>query len=130
MQKPDAKWSAVKERGGMLPLMLMLGFYRLGGRWLCRAVLYFIILWYWLFAAAARQASLLYLKKLHHFAGSSSPFAHEPQIWQSYRHFMQFAECILDKIEGWLGHIPEQDLRLHGHAHLRRQYQKGTVIVV
>ena len=35
------KWSAVKERGGMLPLMLMLGFYRLGGRWLCRVILYF-----------------------------------------------------------------------------------------
>ena len=36
------KWSAVKE-GGMLPLMLMLGFYRLGGRWLCRVILYFVI---------------------------------------------------------------------------------------
>ena len=68
------KWSVVKERGGMLPLMLMLGFYRLGGRWLCRLVLYFVILWYWLFSNTARQASLLYLKKLHYFAGSQSPF--------------------------------------------------------
>ncbi len=57
----------LKERGGMLPLMLMLWFYRFGGRWLCKLVMYFVIMWYWLFATTARQASLLYLQKLHHF---------------------------------------------------------------
>ena len=25
---------------------------------------------------------------------------------------MQFGECILDKIEGWLGNIPEQELQV------------------
>ena len=121
--KPMQKWSAVKERGGMLPLMLMLGFYRLGGRWLCRAVLHAVILWYWLFSKAARQASLLYLQKLHHFAGAQSPFQTEPQLAQTYAHLMQFGECILDKIEGWLGHV-------HGHEHFRAHYHKGAVIVV
>ena len=43
---------------------------------------------------------------------------------------MQFGECILDKIEGWLGHIPEQHLKLYGHEHFRAHYQKGAVIVV
>ena len=124
------KWSTIKERGGLLPLMLMLGFYRMGGRWLCRAVLYFVILWYWLFSSTARQASILYLKKLHQFAGDQSPFKVEPQFWQSYTHLMQFGECILDKIEGWLGHIPEQHLKLYGHEHFRAHYQKGAVIVV
>ena len=57
------KWSELKEKGGMLPLMLMLGFYRIGGRLLCRIVLYFVIMWYWLFSQSARQASLLYLTK-------------------------------------------------------------------
>ena len=124
------KWSTIKERGGLLPLMLMLGFYRMGGRWLCRAVLYFVILWYWLFSNTACQASILYLKKLHQFAGDQSPFKVEPQFWQSYTHLMQFGECILDKIEGWLGHIPEQHLKLYGHEHFRAHYQKGAVIVV
>ncbi|MGE8539736.1 MAG: acyltransferase, partial [Acinetobacter sp.] len=41
-EQKTPKWSSIKERGGMLPLMLMLGFYRLGGRWLCRLVLYFV----------------------------------------------------------------------------------------
>ena len=56
------KWNDIKERGGMLPLMLMLWFYRFGGRWLCKLVMYFVIMWYWLFATTARQASLLYLQ--------------------------------------------------------------------
>lgn len=124
------KWSTIKERGGMLPLLMMLGFYRLGGRWLCRLVLYFVILWYWLFSQTARQASLLYLKKLHHFAGAQSPFSTEPHLGQSYTHLMQFGECILDKIEGWLGQIPEQSLRLYGHAHFREHYRRGTILVV
>lgn len=104
------KWNDIKERGGMLPLMLMLWFYRFGGRWLCKLVMYFVIMWYWLFATTARQASLLYLQKLHHFAGSKSPFNYQPNWSNSYAHFMQFGECILDKIEGWLGNIPEQEL--------------------
>ncbi len=127
---PAKKWDRIRERGGILPLMLMLGFYRLGGRWLCRMVLYFVIMWYWLFSRTARQASLQYLQKLHRFAGNLSPFPQLPGLPQTYMHLMQFGECILDKIEGWLGAIPEQQLQLHGHEHFRQQYQKGTVIVV
>ena len=129
-QLKQTQWNDIKERGGMWSLTLMLAFYRLGGRWLCRVVLYFIILWYWIFSVTARQASLLYLSKLHHFAGQKSPFTTEPSLSHSYQHLMQFGECILDKIEGWLGKIPEQQLALHGHEHFRAHYQKGAVIVV
>jgi len=129
-QSASDTWHDIKERGGLLPLMLMLGFYRCGGRWLCRIVLYFIIMWYWLFAVTARQASLQYLQRLHRFAGTLSPFQTQPTWTNSYTHFMQFGECILDKIEGWLGHIPEQRLQLFGHEHFQQHYQKGTIIIV
>lgn len=120
----------MKERGGMLPLMLVLFFYRIGGRWLCRVVLYFVILWYWVFSVTARQASLCYLKKLHAFAGEQSPFASTPYWPHSFRHFMQFGECILDKIEGWLGRVSDQNLQLFGHEYFREHYQKGAIIIV
>ncbi|KXZ74977.1 acyltransferase [Acinetobacter venetianus] len=129
-QSASDTWHDIKERGGLLPLMLMLGFYRCGGRWLCRIVLYFIIMWYWLFTVTARQASLQYLQRLHRFAGTQSPFQTRPTWTNSYTHFMQFGECILDKIEGWLGHIPEQRLQLFGHEHFQQHYQKGTIIIV
>lgn len=124
------RWDQLKERGGLLPLNLMLMFYRLGGRWLCHIVLYLVIFWYWIFSSTARRASQLYLQKLHTFAGAQSPFRTAPNWRNSFQHLMQFGLCILDKIEGWLGRIPEQQLRLHGHEQLRAQYQKGTIIVV
>ncbi|MCU4493527.1 acyltransferase [Acinetobacter guillouiae] len=124
------RWSELKEKGGMLPLMLMLCFYRFGGRFLCKLMLYFIIMWYWIFSRTARQASLLYLQKLHHFAQEKSPFSHQPNMSHSYIHLMTFGECILDKIEGWLGKVAEEKLILHGHAHFRENYKKGAIIVV
>ena len=129
-QKKHTQWNELKEKGGMLPLMLMLWFYRLGGRLLCRFVLYVVIMWYWLFAQTAKQASLNYLKKIHAFAGAASPFPNPPNIWHTYSHLMQFGECIMDKIEGWLGRIDAEKLQLHGHEHFRAHYQKGAIIVV
>ncbi len=125
-----SQWNDLKEKGGMLPLTLMLWFYRIGGRVLCRIVLYFVIMWYWLFSNLARQASLEYLAKLHQFAGERSPFSQVPTFAQTYTHLMQFGECILDKIEGWLGSVPDEKLNLHGHEHFRAHYQKGAIIMV
>lgn len=124
------QWNELKEKGGMLPLTLMLWFYRLGGRFLCRLVLYFVILWYWLFSNIAKQASLQYLRKVHAFAGAQSPFQREPTIANTYMHLMEFGECILDKIEGWLGHISDSKINLHGHENFRAHYQKGAIILV
>ncbi|MBJ9985574.1 acyltransferase [Acinetobacter sp. S40] len=130
MQRPSSNWSNSKERGGLGLLTLVLYFYRLGGRWLCRIVLYFVILWYWLFAVSARQASLNYMRQLHLFAGVNSPFPNGPSLANSYQHFIQFGTSILDKMEGWLGHIPEQELQLFGHQHFQQTYQKGALLVV
>lgn len=129
-QRNSKPWSNIKERGGMLPLMIMLTFYRLGGRWLCRIILYFVITWYWVFSKTARQASLQYLRYLHDFAQDQSLWHRSPSVSHTYTHFMAFGECILDKIEGWLGNIPEQQLDLYGHEHFREQYGKGTIIIV
>ncbi len=130
MQQPTQDWSKIRERGSSSLLMVVLYFYRLGGRWLCRKLMLIVIAWYWLFAVTARQASLAYLRQLHQFAGARSPFISAPSWLHSYRHFMNFGECILDKMEGWLGDVPEQKLKLFGDQHFREAYQKGTLMVV
>lgn len=130
MQQPTQDWSKIRERGSSSLLMVVLYFYRLGGRWLCRKLMLIVIAWYWLFAVTARQASLAYLRQLHLFAGARSPFISAPSWLHSYRHFMNFGECILDKMEGWLGDVPEQKLKLFGDQHFREAYQKGTLMVV
>ncbi|MCL9675667.1 acyltransferase [Acinetobacter sp. ACZLY 512] len=130
MQQPTQDWSKIRERGSSSLLMVVLYFYRLGGRWLCRKLMLIVIAWYWLFAVTARQASLAYLRQLHQFAGTRSPFISAPSWLHSYRHFMNFGECILDKMEGWLGDVSEQKLKLFGDQHFREAYQKGTLMVV
>ncbi|AOA59290.1 LpxL/LpxP family acyltransferase [Acinetobacter larvae] len=123
-------WSHYQERGSLLCLNLMLWFYRRGGRYFCLFLLYFIILWYWLFAPSARRASLNYLQRLHDYAQADSPFQKVPGYCESYRHFMSFAVAILDKIEAWLGHVPEQALQISGHQYFQQHYGKGAIIVV
>lgn len=127
--KPS-KWCEVKERGGLTTLYLMLYLYRFGGRFLCKWILHFIILWYWLFSRTARQASLFYLRQVHVFAAEKSPFRHTPNWRHSYLHLMQFGESILDKMAGWLGHFPQQNISLNGHEHFQQHYNKGAIIIV
>lgn len=128
MAKP--RWNEVKEKGGMLPLLLILWLYRLGGRWFIQCILYFIVLWYWLFSTASRKASLDYLQRLHAFAGERSPFSHAPTMRQTYNHLMSFSQSILDKIEGWLGKFSQQDLKITGHQSLSQHYKKGLILIV
>ncbi|MEB3753607.1 acyltransferase [Acinetobacter sp. MD2(2019)] len=128
--QPNPKWNEIKEKGGMFPLLLILFLYRIFGRGFIQSISYFIVMWYWLFSSHARQASLSYLKNLHVFAQPHSPFKQTPTWLQSYQHFLHFAEAIVDKMQGWLGEIPEQALKIYGHEHLSRHYGKGLVIVV
>ncbi|MHA3049783.1 LpxL/LpxP family acyltransferase [Acinetobacter sp. ANC 4641] len=127
--RPPA-WNEIKEKGGVLPLLLVLWLYRLFGRWLIQALLYVVVMWYWLLSPSARQASLDYLQKLHRFAEQQSPFQQMPTWRHSYRHFIAFAEAIVDKMQGWLGEISEQRLQIYGHEHLRCYYGQGLIILV
>lgn len=130
MTGKEPQWSQIRERGGALPLQLVLALYRLGGRLLCQVCLYLVIAWYWLLAAAARRHSLAYLRRLHDSNVSASPFSERPGWRHSFRHFMRFGEAILDKMEAWLGKVPEQALQLHGHEQLRACYQRGAILLV
>lgn len=123
-------WSQLKEQGGLFTLRLTLLLYRYGGSRLCQWIMYVVILWYWLFAKKARQASLQYLRYLHDYAQQQSPFLTRPGYRQSYLHFMQFGQAILAKIAAWMGRIPEQELKLEGHEHFQQHYQRGAIIVV
>lgn len=130
MATNSPRWNEVKERGGMIPMMIILGLYRIGGRWLIQFVLYFIVMWYWLCAKFARQASLDYLKRLHQFTQPNSPFSHTPNMASTYVHLMHFAQSILDKIEGWMGRVSPNDVQLFGHECLTQHYQKGLILIV
>lgn len=129
MKGAQKHWAEQQERGGQFWLALMVGLYRVGGRALFRGVLVFVIAWYWLLAPRARRASLDYLRTLHRHAGAQSPFAATPGALQSYRHFLQFGDSVLDKLAGWMGEIPEGELVVHGREHLQALRGKGALLV-
>jgi predicted LPLAT superfamily acyltransferase len=126
---PPGHWAGIPEKGSNFWLGLMLFCYRYGGRFVVRAVLAFVIAWYWLFASKARRASRDYLRRLHEWAGPTSPFARAPGAVASYRHFLAFGTSAVDKIAGWMGEVPAGELVIHGHPHLQALYGKGALVV-
>lgn len=122
-------WKNLNERGNSVVLNIMLWVYRFAGRALFRFILIFIIGWYWLFARRVREASLEYLRQVHEYFADKSPFQKPPNIFHSYRHLLSFGNAMLDKIAGWLGDIPQQDLLIEGHEHFRAHYGRGAIII-
>jgi predicted LPLAT superfamily acyltransferase len=88
-------WSAIGEEtfaGGMWLLYVL---FRVGGRLPFRVVLYPVVFWYWATSRAAREASLEYLQRLEQSTGA---LGHAPGWRDTLRHFLSFAETILDKM--------------------------------
>ncbi|WP_028113527.1 glycosyltransferase family 2 protein [Ferrimonas kyonanensis] len=98
-------WSSVSERGAMWGLKTLLWLYRHGGRWLCRAVLPFIIGYFFVTGTEARQASKAYLTR----ANAAREAQGLPSIgsgnWASYRHFLTFGQAALTKLDAWSGKL-------------------------
>ncbi|GAA5017297.1 hypothetical protein GCM10023206_29920 [Acinetobacter puyangensis] len=124
------RWDQQQEKGSFFVLRVMLWLYRYGGRGIFVFILSLVIWWYWLFAQTARKNSLDYLTRLHAFAQAQSPFDMPPTMFNSYQHLRSFGMSILDKMAGWLGDVPEQELQLFGHEHFRQYYQKGAILLV
>jgi predicted LPLAT superfamily acyltransferase len=101
-------WSKHRERGARWGLRFLIATYRLGGRPLFRVFLYPVMLYFFLFGAAARRASRDFLRRAHE---AGSPQLSSPPTWRhSFRHFLNFADASLDKFGAWLGKIPAQKI--------------------
>lgn len=91
-------WAQLEEAGVYWGMRLMLGAYAVGGRLLFRVLLYPVVFYFFLFGGRARRASLDYLRRLHEY----DPSLPVRPTWSwSYRHFISFAETMLDKLAAW-----------------------------
>ncbi len=93
-------WANMEERGILWGMRFLLAVYLLLGRPFFRLFLYPVVAYYFVVNRRARLASMEYLDRLRqcfpHLEISGSG-------WFSYRHFLNYAECLLDKIVVWLG---------------------------
>jgi predicted LPLAT superfamily acyltransferase len=69
------------------------------------------VFWYWAVNRAAREASLEYLQRLQQATGA---LGHAPGWRDTLRHFMSFAETILDKMLAVGGHYKFHRIRFVG----------------
>jgi predicted LPLAT superfamily acyltransferase len=91
-------------------------------------VLYPVVLWYWFANRAAREASLEYLQRLQQATGA---LGHAPGRRDTIRHFLSFAETILDKMLAVGGRYRIDRVRFVGRESIEemvRARQGGLIV--
>ncbi|TMS59795.1 acyltransferase [Imbroritus primus] len=91
-------WARIGESTFAGGLWLLYLIYRLLGRLPFRLCLYPVVVYYWATRRVARHASQEYLERLEAACGVFALHGHAPGLRHSLRHFLVFAEVILDKL--------------------------------
>lgn len=114
-------WARVGESTFVGGLWFLYGVHRLLGRLPFLLCLYPVVLYYWAARPAARQASLQYLQRMHarHGRGEAPGWRH------SLRHFLSFADTLLDKMLASSGRYGFDRLRQVGREPLLEMIRRG-----
>lgn len=90
----QSHWTTQKERGSLLGLKFLFFLHRCFGKVIFKIFLYPVMVYFYFTGTKARTASKGYLSRVQkHFAKDKEE--------SSFKHFMQFADAILDKLQSW-----------------------------
>jgi len=120
-------WASLGEHTFVAGVRLLFWVYRVLGRLPFRLCLYPVVVYYWATRGDARRASLDYLQKLEASTGS---LGHAPAWRDTLRHFLAFADAILDKLLAVSGGITQSALRSEGEQGLLDLAAKGRGAVI
>jgi predicted LPLAT superfamily acyltransferase len=112
-QQDRKQWFSHSERGSILGLRFTFWVYKALGRGICTIILYPVLTYFFLTAKKNREASLLYLNRLYCInldKGNPWPYSLPPNLWLSYRHFLEFGFAALDRVAVWAGKIERSQL--------------------
>ncbi|MDZ5459471.1 LpxL/LpxP family acyltransferase [Azohydromonas lata] len=119
-------WARIGESSFVLGMWLLYGVHRLLGRLPFRLCLYPVVAWYWATRPQARRASLQYLQRLQAaHDGAVCAAGTAPGLRHSLRHFLSFAETILDKMLAFSGRYPFSAVRFHGAEQVQALITRG-----
>lgn len=120
------RWWQMVEVGVTLGMRTLFLVHRYLGRWPFRLLLTPVIGYFYLTRGVARRASLTYLRRMQGPAGWLA--SHR----RSFRHFLTFGECMLDKALVWSGALALDAIPIHGFEPLgmRLAGGKGALILV
>ncbi|GHU20338.1 hypothetical protein FACS189475_09020 [Betaproteobacteria bacterium] len=126
--KEKTHWTEIREAGFVGGMRFLFWVYRRGGAWLFRAFLFVVMLWFFATRRLARRASLEYLRRLHRESGGATP---APTRRNSFRHFMNFADVILDKFLAFSGELENIPCHIEGRETLLSlaREKRGALLV-
>jgi predicted LPLAT superfamily acyltransferase len=113
-QTPDPAvlhWASLGEHTFVLGIKLLFWVYRVLGRLPFRLCLYPVVVYYWATRSQARRSSLEYLRRIQ---ASRGALGHAPGWRDTLRHFLAFADTILDKLLTLSGGLGQSALRVEG----------------
>lgn len=120
-------WASLGEHTFVAGIKLLFWVYRVLGRLPFRLCLYPVVTYYWATRGDARRSSLDYLQKLQASKGS---LGHTPTWRDTLRHFLAFADAILDKLLAMSGGIAQSALQVEGEKGLLALAAKGQGAVI
>jgi predicted LPLAT superfamily acyltransferase len=123
-------WSNMSERGSYWGIKLLAESYRLGGHWLCRAIMYPVIVYFFLTGTTARKASLDFLRRIKQ-QDAVHPLLSKTIDWRdSLRHFFSFGNAALDRIDAWCDRITLTQVDFPQRHLLANQIESGRGAVL
>jgi predicted LPLAT superfamily acyltransferase len=125
--KQSPHWAHRKERGVVWGMRFLLRIYLLFGRRVLHLFLYPVVIYYWLTNRQARQASQAYLDRLSDFAPSLKLTG---SFFWSFRHFISFADAMIDKLAAWSGALLPADVHYFGRHELLAGIRNGQGAVL
>jgi len=125
--KRTKHWAQMEERSVIWGMRFLLRVYLLFGRTVLQVFLYPVVIYYWLLNRPARLASQAYLDRLVQFAPDLT--LHGGLLW-SVRHFISFANAIIDKLAAWSGALSRDDVRYFGREALVARLRLGQGVVL
>ncbi|MDO9139468.1 MAG: hypothetical protein Q7U38_03985 [Methylobacter sp.] len=120
--KRSRHWAGMGEWSLVWGMRFLLRVYLLFGRGVLQCFLYPVVSYYWLANKPGRTASQAYLKRVAMFSPASDLSGN---LRDSYRHFISFANAIIDKLAAWSGALSLDDVDYHGRDALLAQIQSG-----
>jgi predicted LPLAT superfamily acyltransferase len=120
-------WASMGESTFVLGLWFLVAVHRVLGRVPFLLFLYPVVFYYWATRGAARRASFDYLQRLQTAHGA---LGHAPTWRDGLRHFLSFADTILDKTLALSGRYRFAGLRFVGREPVRALIDRGQGAVL
>lgn len=115
-------WAKIEERGVVWGMNLLLKIYLIFGRQVLQVFLYPVVSYYWLVNRKARQASQQYLQRASEY---NKQLGINSSLTCSYRHFISFANALIDKLAAWSGSLNFDDVEYNGREAIARHLKQG-----